>query len=135
MIVLIVLIGLFSGVITAGGLFSLITSVGVINRYADVSDTPEYVFLYEEFIIIGATVANVMFVLGFHVNVGIAGCVIFGLISGIFVGTFLISLAETMKGLPIFIHRAGAGAGLGFIVASVAAGKALGQLLYYLYMY
>ena len=63
------------------------------------------------------------------------GCIIFGLISGIFIGTFLISLAETVKALPIFVHRAKAGTGLGFIVAAIAAGKALGQLVYYLYMY
>ena len=37
MIAVIILIGAMSGVFTAAGLFALITSVGVINRYADVS--------------------------------------------------------------------------------------------------
>lgn len=135
MIILLALMGAFSGVITAAGLFSLITTVGVINRYADVSNTAGEMRIYEEFIIIGASAANLIYVLGWHVSVGLAGCIIFGLISGIFVGTFLISLAEAMKGLPIFIHRAKAGAGLGYIVACIAAGKALGQLVYYLFLY
>ena len=130
MIAVIIFIGVMSGVFTAAGLFALITSVGVINRYADVSGTSEHVFLYEECIIIGATAANAVYVLGIPVKIGMAGCIIFGLISGIFIGTFLISLA-----LPIFVHRAKAGSGLGFIVAAIAAGKALGQLVYYLYMY
>ena len=129
MIAVIILIGAMSGVFTAAGLFALITSVGVINRYADVSGTSRHVSLYEECIIIGATAANAVYVLG------MTGCIIFGLISGIFIGTFLISLAETVKALPIFVHRAKAGTGLGFIVAATAAGKALGQLVYYLYMY
>ena len=107
MIAVIIFIGAMSGVFTAAGLFALITSVGVINRYADVSGTSRHVSLYEECIIIGATAAN----------------------------AFLISLAETVKALPIFVHRAKAGTGLGFIVAATAAGKALGQLVYYLYMY
>ena len=124
-----------SGVFTAAGLFALITSVGVINRYADVSGTSRHVSLYEECIIIGATAANAVYVLGITVRIGMTGCIIFGLISGIFIGTFLISLAETVKALPIFVHRAKAGTGLGFIVAATAAGKALGQFVYYLYMY
>ena len=132
MIAVIIFIGAMSGVFTAAGLFALITSVGVINRYADVSGTSRHVSLYEECIIIGATAANV---LGITVRIGMTGCIIFGLISGIFIGTFLISLAETVKALPIFVHRAKAGTGLGFIVAATAAGKALGQLVYYLYMY
>ena len=131
MIAVIILIGVMSGVFTAAGLFALITSVGVINRYADVSGTSRHVSLYEECIIIGATAANAVYVLGITVRIGMTGC----LISGIFIGTFLISLAETVKALPIFVHRAKAGTGLGFIVAATAAGKALGQLVYYLYMY
>ena len=130
MIAVIIFIGAMSGVFTAAGLFALITSVGVINRYADVSGTSRHVSLYEECIIIGATAANAVYVLGITVRIGMTGCIIFGLISGIFIGTFLISLAETVKALPIFVHRAKAGTGLGFIVAATAAGKALGQLVY-----
>ena len=135
MIAVIILIGAMSGVFTAAGLFALITSVGVINRYADVSGTSRHVSLYEECIIIGATAANAVYVLGITVRIGMTGCIIFGLISGIFIGTFLISLAETVKALPIFVHRAKAGTGLGFIVAATAAGKALGQLVYVLILH
>ncbi len=81
-------IGAMSGVFTAAGLFALITSVGVINRYADVSGTSRHVSLYEECIIIGATAANAVYVLGITVRIGMTGCIIFGLISGIFIGTF-----------------------------------------------
>ena len=63
MIAVIILIGTMSGVFTAAGLFALITSVGVINRYADVSGTSRHVSLYEECIIIGATAANAVYVL------------------------------------------------------------------------
>ena len=88
--------------------FALITSVGVINRYADVSRTSRHVSLYEECIIIGATAANAVYVLGITVRIGMTGCIIFGLISGIFIGTFLISLAETVKSIT-YIRSQGKG--------------------------
>ena len=47
-------VGAAAGLVTATGLFALISSIGLINRYADVTDTKEHIMLYEEMIIIGA---------------------------------------------------------------------------------
>ena len=46
--------GIASGLVTATGLFALISSIGLINRYADVTNTKEHILLYEEMIIAGA---------------------------------------------------------------------------------
>ena len=46
-------VGAAAGLVTATGLFALISSIGLINRYADVTDTKEHIMLYEEMIIIG----------------------------------------------------------------------------------
>ena len=43
--------GISSGLVTATGLFALISSIGLINRYADVTNTKEHILLYEEMII------------------------------------------------------------------------------------
>lgn len=40
-ILFIILIGLSAGGVTATGLFALISSIGLINRYADVTNTTE----------------------------------------------------------------------------------------------
>ena len=53
-ILFIILIGLSAGGVTATGLFALISSIGLINRYADVTNTTESIMLYEEMIIFGA---------------------------------------------------------------------------------
>ncbi len=50
-ILFIILIGLSAGGVTATGLFALISSIGLINRYADVTNTTESIMLYEEMII------------------------------------------------------------------------------------
>ena len=52
-ILFIILIGLSAGGVTATGLFALISSIGLINRYADVTNTTESIMLYEEMGIYG----------------------------------------------------------------------------------
>lgn len=135
MILVLGIIGLTSGIVTAVGLFCLVTTVGVVNRFASVTKSEKYINLYEEFIIAGASFANLIYMLGVRFeSMGILALV-FCLVSGMFVGTFLISLAESIKGLPILMHRAQIIDGLGFIAVFIAFGKMCGQLLYYLYLY
>lgn len=40
--------GIASGLVTATGLFALISSIGLINRYADVTNTKEHILLLVE---------------------------------------------------------------------------------------
>ena len=93
--------GIASGLVTATGLFALISSIGLINRYADVTNTKEHILLYEEMIIAGAGIGNIWFVFELPCHTGIAGLLIYGFVAGIFIGTFLLCLAETVKALPI----------------------------------
>lgn len=127
--------GFAAGSITATGLFALISSVGLINRFADVSNTCSKLLLYEEMIIFGATLGNIVYIFDIKLCLGVAGCMVYGLVAGIFIGCFLICLAETMKSLPIFIRRVRISDGLGFIILAIAAGKTAGHLLYYLKLY
>ena len=115
--------GIASGLVTATGLFALISSIGLINRYADVTNTKEHILLYEEMIIAGAG------------HTGIAGLLIYGFVAGIFIGTFLLCLAETVKALPILTHRLCIKKGIGFIIMFIAVGKCVGHLIYYLLAY
>lgn len=133
--VAVIIFGLSAGAITSAGVFSLISSIGLINRYADVTETQNKILLYEECLILGAALGNVIFIFNWRIPMGRLGCVAVGLISGMFIGTFLICLAETVKGLPIFVKRSHISYGIGFMVLSIAAGKAMGHLIYYLYLY
>ena len=57
---------------------------------------------------------------------------IFGLAAGIFVGSLVMSLAETLKALPVLGRRLGLAAkGLPFVILSIAAGKFAGSLFYF----
>ncbi len=130
-----IIAGLASGLVTATGLFALISSIGLINRYADVTVTKGHLVLYEEMIIMGAGLGNIWFIFGLPLHIGVAGLVIYGLVSGIFIGTFLLCLAETVKALPILTHRVRIRRGLGFVILFIAVGKCVGHLIYYLIAY
>ena len=57
---------------------------------------------------------------------------IFGLCSGIFVGCLVMSLAETLKALPVISRRIRLAVGLQYVILSVALGKLFGCLVYFL---
>ena len=56
---------------------------------------------------------------------------IFGLASGIFVGCLVMSLAETLKALPVINRRIGLAVGLQYVILAVALGKMAGSLVYF----
>lgn len=133
-----ILLGIFGfagGAISASGFFAILTIVGVINRFAKVTHTAKHIKLYEDMIIIGATLGNVLVLFKLVIHVGMVGCAVFGLISGIFIGSFLVCLAETIKALPIFIRRVRISNGLGYIILFLAFGKGIGSLMYFFLWY
>ena len=89
--------GIASGLVTATGLFALISSIGLINRYADVTNTKEHILLYEEMIIAGAGIGNIWFVFELPCHTGIAGLLIYGFVSGIFIWNILIMSCRNSK--------------------------------------
>ena len=133
------LFGLGAGAITASGLFALVSTIHLINRFAAVTKTTEHLILYENMVILGATIGNIIFIFNISFlmteSIQIVCSIIYGLVAGIFIGTFLVCLAETIKALPIFVRRVRIGAGLGWVILSVAIGKCFGHLVYYLLLY
>lgn len=148
-----IVFGLCAGLLTATGYFAVITAIGLINRMAAVTDTRKYLLLYEEMIILGAVLGTIVAVFDIRLPIGeITGacddgslllCTLImyvavgfvGIISGMYVGLFVVCLAETTKALPVFLRRVRIGAGLGVIILMIGMGKAVGQLIYYLILY
>lgn len=135
-IVLLAVFGAAAGGLTAAGYFAVITSIGLVNRVADVTHTKQHLLLYEEVIVAGATVGNILSV--FQVgSIFVSGgfIVLYGVVAGMFIGLFVVCLAETTKVLPIFLRRMRLGDGLGIIILMIGLGKAVGQIIYYLVLY
>lgn len=129
--ILLAFIGLAGGILVAGGMYALITTLGIINRIAQDTHTAQDILIYEECVIWGATFGNVLFVFDIQVPWGIAALVIFGLIAGIYAGCLAVALEEVIKTIPVFIMRTGISSGFGFIILMMALGKGIGGLIYF----
>ena len=134
-IIMEIFIGIAAGSITASGLFAVINSIQIVNRIADVTHTVNCILYYEDIIIYGAIFGNLLWILDIHIPLGITGVIIYGLFSGMYIGLFLVSLAEMVNSLPVFLRRMRIAKGLGIIVLAIGMGKAVGHLIYYFLLY
>lgn len=128
---LMALIGLSSGLIVAGGIFALIVSIGIIPRLAGRTHTAYHTIWYENSIILGGIVGNVIYLYSIVIPVGLVGLSMYGIFSGIFTGCMAIALAETLNTIPVFTRRLHLKNGIKFMLLGLALGKSLGSLLFF----
>lgn len=126
-------IGLSAGGVIAAGVFAFLAIIGVFPRIMGRTGTKR-ILLYETLIILGGILGNVsdLYELPIPVWSGeklVMG--IFGLSAGIFVGCLVMSLAETLKAMPVLNRRIGLAVGLQYVILSVALGKLTGALIYF----
>lgn len=124
-------VGISAGLIASGGVFALLTAIGVIPRMAGKTHTAAHVIKYENAVILGGIAGNILTIYEPKVFVGTAGGWIFGIFSGIFVGCLATSLAESLNVTAVFTRRAKIKLGIEYIVISLALGKLIGSLIYY----
>ena len=142
------IIGSSFGLMTAGGVFTVLLAVGLIPRFAGKTHTGKKVLLYENMVILGTIFGNTMSVLDDFVSffqtatglgiprllcrlTGILLITGFGIFAGIFVGSLAMAIAEMLDSIPIFARRIGFRHGLGITVSAMAAGKLAGSLFYF----
>lgn len=125
------LLGLSAGGVIAAGVFAFLAIIGVFPRLMGRTGT-KHIFLYETMIVLGGILGNVSDLyelpipLGGNLALGV-----FGMASGIFVGCLVMSLAETLKALPVISRRIGLAVGLQYVILAVALGKLTGSLVYF----
>lgn len=131
------LTGLCAGGIIAAGVFAFIAVIGLIPRLAGRTHTAKHIELYEDFIVLGGTAGNLLSLYGgslsfrlpaFFGNLAGIG---FGLASGVFVGSLVMSLAETLDAVPVLIRRLKLSVGLPWMILSLALGKMAGSFLFF----
>lgn len=129
--ILLAVIGFSAGLIVAGGLFSFITSLGVVSDFADRTHTGSRILLYEDATALGGILGNLFSIYQFRLPGAPWFLLIFGLFSGIFVGGWAMALAETLNIFPIFIRRVKLIQSIPYIILSVALGKGIGAFIFY----
>ena len=129
--VLLAVIGLSAGLIVAGGLFAFIASLGVVSDIADRTHTGSKILLYEDATTVGGILGNLIFIYKIPIQGGMLLQIVFGLFTGIFVGCWALSLAETLNVFPIFIRRVKLVRCIPYIILGIAIGKGIGSLIYF----
>ena len=134
-------IAFLAGAGVSAGVFAFVLVIGVVPRILRCSRI-ENIILIENVMICGVVAGNISSVLDTAYNLGFANMpkvpvsniiiAIYGLCVGIFVGCIAVALAEILHTFPIIYKRMKLRAGLGIIVISMAIGKALGALYYFL---
>ena len=134
--------GLCAGGVIAAGVFAFLAMIGVFPRVIGRTHTGEHILLYETVIILGGVFGNVLDLYEFPMPLGVSGMGspvlghlvlgFFGLGAGLFIGCLVMSLAETLKAIPVISRRICLSVGLQYIILSVALGKLSGSLLYFI---
>ena len=113
------LIGFASGSLVAGGVVALMVGLGIITRFIGISHTARHAKIYETFICMGGIAGNLVTVYFPILSLGWPGLLLLGLFCGIFVGGWIMALAELLNLTK----------GTSWIVVSLALGKTLGSLM------
>lgn len=131
------LTGLCFGMLAASGVLTVLLAVGLMPRYIGRLHEAKHIFLFENLVILGTMSGTFVSVLGpFSTanGLGLLGAVIqvlYGVFSGVFVGTLALAIAEMLDAFPIFFRRIGVYNGLRWILLSIAFGKMTGAFLYF----
>ena len=126
-------IGLASGVGVAAGTFAFIIVIGVVPRMIAKCNRAENTILFENMIVLGGIFGTIMSVFtDISLPVGHWLLYVYGFCAGIFVGCIAVALAEILNIFPIFIRRVKLLRGVPYIILSMAIGKGIGALLFFL---
>lgn len=124
-------LGFSSGVIVAGGVVGLLIGLSIVPRYAGITHTASHILLYEDITLLGTVLGNCFYLYHWEPPLGSPFLGLYGLFSGIFLGGWIMALAEMADVFPIFTRRIRLTRGLPFLIACIALGKISGSLLYY----
>ena len=138
--IILVIIGIASGTLVAGGVAALLTSVGVVTRVAYHTGTSKKIVHYENCIIAGSIIGNAVVIYEPRMNlqsvtpvVWIPLITLMGICMGIFVGCLAMSLAEALDVSSISFRRLEISHYLWMVILAVAIGKFAGNILYFFF--
>lgn len=135
--ILLAFFGLCAGSVIAAGVYAFLAIIGVFVRLMGKTGTRKHILLYETVIMLGGVLGNIVDIYEFPIYMGSFLGTVFlgvsGLSVGIFVGCLVMSLAETLKALPVISRRLHLSVGLQYLILALAAGKLTGSLAYFWY--
>lgn len=127
------LIAFFSGAGVSAGTFAFILVIGVVPRILQRCKI-ENIMMIENVIIFGVVAGNISSIYNgpFSFEFGHFVIILYGFATGVFVGCIAVALAEILHTFPIIFNRFSLKHGLKSVVFSMAFGKMLGSIYYFI---
>ena len=123
--------GLCAGGMTAAGVFAFLAMIGILPRLIGKTGRKRPTRLYETIMILSGSLGNAADLFPVPLPAGGPALAGFGGAVGIFVGCLVMSLAETLKALPVMNRRIRLAVGFPYVVLCIGIGKMLGSLFYF----
>lgn len=138
--IFLILTGLSAGLLISCGVFTVLFVIGLIPRFAGKTHTGNKIVWYEESVIWGTLVGGIFSIFYEKLDVfrflGKSGQIFVlsfsGIFAGVFVGCLALAIGEMLNTIPIFSRRIGYRHGLGLAITSMALGKFVGSLYFFI---
>ena len=114
-------IGFCAGIIVAGGVSGLLIGLSIVPRYAGITHTADQIFLYEDLTLLGTVAGTVVTLFPIRIPLGPFFLAVCGVFFGIFLGGWILALAEIAKVFPVFARRLKLSQGLSPVIISIAS--------------
>lgn len=129
--IIMAIIGLTGGMVAAGGMVALLIGLGITPRFAGITHTADAILTYEDVTMLGAVAGCVAQFFDFRIPIGSWGLAAYGLFAGIFLGGWILALAEMVDVFPIVIRRLKLKTGVPLLIVTIAIAKVLGSLYFF----
>jgi stage V sporulation protein AB len=125
-------IGFSEGVIVGTAFVAFLIILDIIPRLAQLTKTENYMKVYEITIIFTVMSVSLASFLFLNINIGKFGVIVIGWLMGNFVGLLASALTEVINVFPVFVSRLRLQEYTKYIFISLASGKVVGSLIYWL---
>ncbi len=128
-----ILIGIGTGITISGGIVAFIAIIGIIPMMGHLTHTSKYFIWYENAIVIGIITGSLLSMWDITIPIPTLCIAIILFLFGVFIGVLIIALAEVLNVFPIINRRIKVRKGISFLILSLALGKLVGSLIYWVY--
>lgn len=132
--VLLIVVAFGGGVTVGSAAAAFLALLEVIPRLMQISDTRDYIKLYQGVLTFGFVLFTLIYFSSFHLNFSKYVAIPIGFLYGIFIGIFSSALAEVLNVIPVLSKKLKLRDYLIYVIYTLMAGKVIGSLFYWFYI-
>ena len=132
--ILLMLIALSGGITAGSAAAAFLALLEVIPRLMQISDTRNYIKLYQGVLTFGFVLFTLIYFTEFHLNLSKYVAIPSGFLYGMFIGIFSSALAEVLNVIPVLAKKLKLRDHLVYVIYTLMAGKVIGSIFYWIYM-